>query len=312
MILTRISLRQWALFLKRNGGLIKLSSMIFIGLGFTFVGYRLIRSWPELSDYRFRFHPGYFLLSLLLYSVGLMAAVLCWGLILRRLGEEVSFRRNIKLYCYSNLAKNVPGKVWYALGRVYLYEREGVAKTVTAMAIALELGLFVLAGSLLAGLMLPFSSVDLTGRDYAFIALLLCAGAILMHPPIFNRFANFIVKRQKEDVDPIAVGFGDIVIWLLLNSAVLVIAGVALFCVMNAFYPTAAENLLTLIGAWALSAAAGNLIFWMPSGLGVNEGMLALVISSFAPFPIAVAAAIIWRAWGFFCEACWVLIATRL
>ena len=62
-----------------------------------------------------------------------------WMYIIARFGYSVPYGRSLKVWLLSQAGRYVPGKVWFALGRIYLNEREGVPKSVTTVATALEL-----------------------------------------------------------------------------------------------------------------------------------------------------------------------------
>ena len=49
-----------------------------------------------------------------------------WQYMLGRFGHRVGFLKSMRIWFLSQAGRYIPGKVWYALGRVYLCEREGV------------------------------------------------------------------------------------------------------------------------------------------------------------------------------------------
>ena len=72
--------------------------------------------------------------------------------------------------------------------------------------------------------------------------------------------------------------------------------GSGFFLLCAGFYPVSWHNMLPFAGIFSLSWVIGFLAFITPSGLGVREGAMALLLAPFipAPFPaiIALAAAL--------------------
>src|SRR3990172_11713077 len=75
------------------------------------------------------------------------------------------------------------------------------------------------------------------------------------------------------------------------------LAGVSFYIFIRAFYPVELHYILIISGIYAISYAAGFIIFFMPAGLGVREGTLTLLLSLFIPMPVAIGISLLSRLW---------------
>lgn len=281
------------------------------GLITAWITYRVWLDWGTVVDYHTQWHFGYLLASLTFQAPGWLLLVYNWGLIIGRLGGKTSFRAHLKTYAYSNLARSLPGRVWFIVGRVYLYEQQGVSKVVTSTGSVLEWLLVGIAASCLYLLSVLFHRS--TSLPLSWFVLLVALGGIFFHPVIFNPVVNWVMRRfHQEGQHAIQVRFGDTLLWLALDAIVVAFGGFALFFVINAIFPVSMTHLAVATGAWSLSVAVSNLLFWLPGSLVLREGAMALALASVFPTPIAVLITIVWRVWLTILDLCWAALATRL
>jgi len=276
------------------------------------IAYRLSKSWQEIDLTQFTLDPKYLVASFIAHAFGLALAAFGWALIIHRLERESALLKSAKIYYYANVPKNVPGVFWYIIGRVYLHEKEGVAKTITTLAVALELILITLASSvvfMVCLLLQPGSSV----MDWRYILLLLLGEAVLLHPTVFNKGINRLISllNRQHEVQ-VALRFQDVFLWLVLYTAIISIGGGALFLLVNAIYPISLDRLPLITKAWAISVIGSSLAFWFPANRGIRDGILVVALNSFLPISAAVSSALLWRVWITISEIFWALVATRL
>jgi hypothetical protein len=276
------------------------------------IGYSLFKSWRQIDLSSFSLDARYLLAPVVPHAVGLALAALAWGLIIRQLNPGSSLLKSAKIYYYTNVPKNLPGTVWYILGRVYLHEKEGLAKAVTTVAVVLETLLSLLASALvyMACLALrPGSSVV----DWRYVVVIFLAGAALLHPAIFNRVVNYLITLLgQQDSTRVQLRIQDIGLWLALYVVIVGLASVALFLLVNAVYPVPADTFPLIASAWAISIIGSNLAFWLPAHSGIRDGILVVALNSFLPVSAALVIAVVWRLWTTVDELLWAAIATRL
>jgi hypothetical protein len=102
---------------------------------------------------------------------------------------------------------------------------------------------------------------------------------------------------MKKETIPERITYRDILQLFLMYNGVVLIQGIAFYFFVNALCYVPLGNLFVLTGSFAVAGALGTLSFFSPSGLGVREGILALLLSSSVVAPIAVLISLLARLW---------------
>lgn len=284
-----------------------------ISLPFIFLGYTIYRNWHEVVSYEWTVNYAYVALSFILYSLALGVAIRGWGSIMERLGGPCSFRKNARIYCLSNLARRLPGSLWFIAGRVYWYEKEGIAKSTTSAGVLWEMILMILSGLLVYLSSLPLCPDLWSAGGFYLLLLSIPLGIAVIHPTALGILLNFLLRKLgRRQVLISKVSPRDTLRWLLLYALVWIMGGIILFLFISAFHPMSIIHLPALIGIWALSGVTACLIFFVPAGLGIKEVTLALLLSRYLPLPIATVIALLLRVWLTLSELVWTLVYLRL
>lgn len=228
-----------------------------------------------------------------LYGLALILAVFLWGSMMNQFGTPLPWRTHWYIYTTTNVTRRLPGSIWHVAGRALLYHQQGIARRATAVVSGLEMLLMLLGGALLllvsGGLALP----QVAGRWQGLLMMagLLGALLLLLYPSNWQRLRALSGNiTDKESLPPPLLftwllGYG--MIWLLGGSVVFVLAAALVPLPWLAWPGT--------IGAWVLAGLAGLLIMILPSGLGVTELSLTLLLSAYMPPPIALLVALVTR-----------------
>jgi len=281
---------------------------LIVSLSFGYLGYTLVRNWSQLVSYEWQINYYQTVWIFVSYSLSLTLAFLGWGLILSHFTEVRSLRKHLKYYIYANLLRRVPVPWFYFFGRVYLYEREGIAKSVMATASLLEYILLVLSGIVVYLLTLPFLPQSPTWRSWWFLVGILIVGGSLLHPRMVQTVLRLLGQKELS----VPFGYNNILLWLTLYSLVWIGGGVMLYAVVNSLYILPLACLPTVIGAWVLSGLVTTLVFVTSAGLGLKELTLSLLLSYVMPLPLAVVASLLMRVCLILLEIVWGIVALRL
>lgn len=265
---------------------------------FYFLISRLVRDWDKIPWSELRFSiPMVVLAFALIFFAYIPLYGFTWKVILAGMGERISTWQAISILAVSQMGKYVPGKVWYALGRIYLARRLGIPEAKTAVSALIETGFALLAAALLfalAVLLLPVAGIP--GRAYlAFLLVPVCL--ILLWPPVLNRLIGFLLRRLRQPVFDIRLSAGRIAAILGLYVAMWLAQGIGCFALVNSFYPLALDKLPMLVGGYALSWILGFLVLVSPAGLGIREGIFTFALKLILPGPVAIIAALLSRLW---------------
>jgi uncharacterized membrane protein YbhN (UPF0104 family) len=261
-------------------------------------------------------HPAWLALSGLLYICALGCCNFFWYRLLRSLGLRPPGLAVIRAYYVGLMGKYLPGKAWALVARAALARAAGIRPAITGVTAIYEVLTTMSVGALLAAVFFAVQAPDtfpitdwsalrhiLTERIpdagagdrkvLVFIALFLLAlVGIPVLPFIYNKLAhhlrslkNLAAKQVDADADHsplpqmrLAMLSQGIIIgcvnWLLM--------GASLWATLQALHPVAqmptVREWCGLSALMALAYVAGFVILIIPSGLGVREFFLRLLL----------------------------------
>jgi len=259
---------------------------------FGFMLRSLYLEWDEIVAYRWTFD---YLALTIAFSLMLSAAAFyayLWKLILNRLGTPLSYRKSYRIFFLSQLGRYIPGKVWSILGLVYLSEKEGVSKVISGASVILQLLLQIVSGVIVFALGLPFwSDVDSPAGLSVLVVVSLLA-LVLLHPTLVTRCVNLSLRLTGQAEVELSWSYGYLLGQLALWIGFWLLNGVAYHFLIRSIEPSALPHVVVLAGIFSLAWVAGFLSLITPSGLGVMEGTLALLLSFFLPVHVATIVAL--------------------
>jgi uncharacterized membrane protein YbhN (UPF0104 family) len=228
-----------------------------------------------------------------------------WQYIMRKFGYPLPYGTTLKVWLLSQAGRYVPGKLWFALGRIYLCEREGIPAGVTTIATALELAL-VLGSAIVVFGLASLVRPSMGGQPYIWSIWLVPVIIICVHPRILRLGLSAVRRLRKRATRP-AAGTGELGAFTMSYADVLKILGayVLCWCVYGVGYyliataiglkatgvstpvPPNVTLLPEMIGINALSWAGGFVSLITPAGLGVREGISTFLLSGLLdkPYP---------------------------
>ena len=282
-----------------------LLGLALFGTMVAFVIYNLYHEGSTLLTQLTHINPLGIGLSFVLYSCALALAILGWVAIASRRTNVHDWKRHVTVYCYANLARRIPGFLWYVVGRAYLYRRDEVGLIPVSAASALEMVLIVLSG------LVSYALLNL-GRwptQWAWGMILgIGAGLVMIHP----RLLQWILSKMKHANIMEHIRYRDVATWLAVYVGVWVLGGLALFSVVYAIQPVDLVRAPGIIASWSLSGAISTLVVFLPAGLGVREAALSMLLLPFIPAPLAVTVALMMRVLLTLYEIVWALVAVRI
>lgn len=274
----------------------KVVSIIIILIIFYFLITTLISNWQKIPFAELRFGPFSLLLSFVFLFIYFLMLALGWENIVKELGGTIQFPKAFWIISTSQIAKYVPGGIWYTLGRVYLCRTEKVRGEIIVLSVILETCILMLTNLVLflisvvflkdAALLSPLLSV-------VFIIVLL----VVLYPPLLNRFVNIAMKILKRPVIKLEMKYLHLLRLCVYFFGVWLAQIIGFFLLINAIYPVSAPQIFSLAAAYTLSWITGFIVLFAPGGLGVREGMMSLLLSSQLPLPLAIGMSFIARVW---------------
>ncbi len=255
------------------------------------VMYRLyFKNLDTLMDIRHQINLWPIALTFPIFFLGEILASLAWGKMMNDLTSPMPISRHQIIFIVTHAGRRIPGTVWHVIGRVFWYERLGISKRVTTFVNVLETVMLVWAGLIMTILLFPFVAESQTDKFWFFLGgILLSTG--LMHP----RFLKFVLQRFEKSEQIERLTFKAIITWLFFYLLLWLVGGTILFLILKALFTVPLSFWPTCVAAWSFTGVAATLVLILPSGLGLTEATLSLLLSTQIPSSIAVEAAILAR-----------------
>ena len=269
--------------------------LLFGGLAVALQG-----GWERLGEHQWQFEPWAVGLSLAAMIAASVWGAVAWLAVARAFGAPLGARPALRIFSTSNLGKYLPGKVLHAFARVYLAQQEGVALPLATASVLTDVVLSTAAALLVVVLALPTIVTALTDLDGPLVTGLavvgVVAGLAMLHPVALN-FGFRLGRRLMPGraFPTIQVGYGTILRIFVLYLVLWALYAAALFASIQAVHPISATTFPTLSAIYTFSYLSGLVMPLAPAGLGVREGLMALLLSQLMPLPAAAAASVLVR-----------------
>ncbi len=255
----------------------------------------LLGNWGQLASYPWRLSAVSLALSLAALMVQIVLLGTIWWRALILVGDRLTWRSGLAVWLQAQLARYVPGGVWEYAGRYALSAPAGAGKRTMAASVGLEMALQVLSASVFLAVALLLRQ-DALPSGYLVLAVLIILGcALFLSPPVFRQLVNWALHLLHRPPLEMSIAYGDII--LLFGMALLAhgLSGLGFVLFVNGLTPvdwsTAPLLATAFVGAWL----AGYLAVFVPTGIGVREGVLALLLTGVLPVTVTAAAALGYR-----------------
>lgn len=240
-------------------------------------------------------------------STGLLLAVfLAHALLWRRivgdvLGRAPSITAAMRVYFVSALGRYIPGKLWQLTGLALLARRAGIpAVPATAAALIGQIG-FLTTGGLFLTLLLPGWAGPGPALAAALVMVVLAGtmlwlatghgartrAALVRRFPLLESAVNVLARIRPREALLWVIGYG--ITWVML--------GLAFSLFVIAFAPGASGSTRHLAGTVAAAYLGGYVAVFAPAGVGVREGVMAVLLAQVVPAPAAFLVSVASRLW---------------
>ena len=166
---------------------------IFV-FSFGYLGYQIYSQRETILNFHWTVNWQAAVLSFVVFTVALILVAVVWVWIINSFGARVSIRRQFRYFCISNLARRLPGTVWYIAYRAHFYHQEGLSVPLISFATAVEFAVSVISAALIS---LLFAIPVLLQYPLGLIlaSILLLVSVIFLHP----RMIGWLLKRLGQN-----------------------------------------------------------------------------------------------------------------
>ena len=264
------------------------------------VAFFLLRSictqWDVVARHQWSLRWDWLLLSAGLVWLDFITLILLWRFILVRVGEHpLPFRTAYRVWFLSNFGKYLPGKVWTVMGMVYLLNAEGYSAPSVLVSAILNQALSILSGLVLSVIVLGAQASGGTPL-WLLIAVGMLAAAAL-YPPLLQKMINFGLRVVRRESIEIPLSFVTIALLFLVYSGTWIVYGGAFWLLLVGIGIHPSGSFIEIVAIFAASYLLGFLALFVPGGLGVREGALAVLAGRYLPLGLAAPVAVLSRIW---------------
>jgi hypothetical protein len=244
---------------------------------------RLVESFAELDWSSLRIGWPLVGLSILALLCARLTNALNCRQVLGAMGQSIGASRVVPIIWVASLGRYVPGKFAVVAGAAGMLVRLGVRLPVALAALFLSTALMILIG-LVASAPLLFALPALREKLPGAPAIALAgaaAGALCLHPAVFTRLCNVLLRRLKRQLLPERLVLGPFLRAVGMTVLRTMFLGLALWCAVRSLDPTITLASYPLaLGSAGLASCIGFLAIFAPAGLGVHEAVYLLTVGA--------------------------------
>jgi uncharacterized membrane protein YbhN (UPF0104 family) len=274
--------------------------LLAFSLSLYYVATKLGQSIREIGEFDLTMRPGPVVVSWGLTFICVLSGGLLWHLILRGVGARVSLYQCTRIHLLANLGGYLPGYGWRFVGKAYLTQKQGIQLAVVSAAVLLEFFVLAVTRVVVALTVLPPNWLAQRGfellQPYLVPLRVLSWAFLAVLPLAIERLAGWLRLRNVDRWGGIAVNKKPL--WLALVSMSLswLLFGLGLAALLHGLYRVRLSELPLIVYATTASSLVSLMLFVVPGGLAVREGVVIFVLEGAFPDLIVTAGALLGRA----------------
>ncbi|GBF38919.1 lysylphosphatidylglycerol synthase domain-containing protein [Leptospira johnsonii] len=278
-------------------------SIVLYVLIFSFLAFYFRKiEWSRFYDIEFNWL--YILLSVPISLLIRFISPLAWVFLIKSFGQKInSYLQLNYVYAKSWLGRYIPGSVLWIAGKVYFATEQGISKKVLLLTSFLEAAVQVFTGAVVALLFIVASDrLPFLQSQVRYVLLLILIGfAVFLYPGVFNfifRKAYKIYKKEELD-ESIRFRWSTLLQVGIIFSLIHAVSGIPFFFILKTVYPALEyTELIYVSGVTTLAGVIGIVVIFVPSGLGVRDGIQLVLLSKILPDEIVIVSVILLRLWS--------------
>lgn len=277
----------------------------FLAAALVFMLLALRSQWDAVKHYRLALSVWPLLASFGALFLAWLLEISLWRRLLAALGYGLPLSRSASIWFLSNLVRYIPGNIWQFLSMTELGAHSGLPRSVTLASVVLHQVFSNLAGLTVGAYAISYSGIlkpsISASSPYLSVASLSLVALLLLSPVVLPRALRIVSKLVRVELPQPNLSLVTIIALFTAYCFYWLLCGAGFWLLSLAVGAVPAPPLLAWVSAFAAAYVIGYLSLLTPSGLGVREGALALLLARFAggsPVVVVALAARIWISLG--------------
>jgi glycosyltransferase 2 family protein len=268
-------------------------SRVLLAIVLIAVSWVVWKNISDISSYSFELKHGYLVAGFAVILLNYLFCFMIWHMLTASFGLHVPITKAARGWFLSYLGKYIPGKIALLLVRMDAYD--GYSGRKVAVATFVEYIIALVAAFLVVLLSLLFSP-EIVPVHIRWISIL---GTVLLltilYPPLLKRIANTVLKVIRKEPLQSVPAFRNIILFVGTYMLATLISGFAFYLVLNSLSPVSFKYYIIITGVYGIAGLAGLAAFFAPSGIGVREGVIFLILPAFISRPTVIVGALVIR-----------------
>lgn len=272
-----------------NNSTKKILTYIFIAIVIFFFARYVVGNFQEIKSFEINVHFGWLILSLVLWTTSYAGFAFVWREILVALDKNIILSKleALRFYNLTEFSKYIPGGVWSVFSRAYYGESMNTSRRNVLAASAIDAVLTAAVILIMGGI---FMVLYFGGDHFSLIIAAFfigLAGMASLHPKIFYRLANFVLKKLGRE--PLVIGvlsYKRTLNMALFYGFLYIVNSISFFVFVGAFIGFDWSHFFLITATYCLSVGLGIVVFFAPSGIGVREGLMSYFLSFIVASPL--------------------------
>ncbi len=250
----------------------------------------LIANWDQVRQQNIGF-SWWWVLATVVFALAVAVTGSAWGRIVRWLdpSAQILAREAVAVQCLSWVLKYIPGQVGSVTNKVLWAGRKGISRTLVVISFLYENVFLQIASIVPAAVILLISlGPGIFGANASLLLaplLVLIPAGMVLHAPTFRAIvglpARKLLKREVPREYFLTAGQSA---WSALEFVLpRIVNGIGFVIIAQTVSDITPAHWLPFAAAYALAGAIGILAILVPSGLGVREAVIVLILSQYIP-----------------------------
>jgi hypothetical protein len=291
----------------------RLVQPIAIAVAFLLLALLLRSQWNTLIALDWHVRLGYLAVSGACIVGGWLVEVALWRRLVTIFGGRLGYIRAVQLWFASAIVRYIPGNIWQPLSLAARCRTEGIAPETTLAGLTLFhviqiLAVVPIAATYLAtsGLPIAFAAWTHTFSPWWTLPMAVPIVVFLLRPQALIGVANVLLGLVGRDPLPFALTSTELPPLLGISLASWLLFSMGFTALALGFLPEGdvlGDRLPRLMAVYPMAFAIGFVSLITPSGLGVREGAIFVLLSPIVGGAHAVVLALGMRVWEIVLDA---------
>ncbi len=262
---------------------------VIIALVIFFIVKVLWENWQELTKFNWKINWWFLILALLFHAGSFSLLGFSWNAILSEVcGMKLDTKKVWRIFFISQIIRYIPGKVWSFINLgIANKEKLGLRKTYTLLAIFIEITLRMAIGALISVIVL-FEIFHQYSFFYYIVLFLttFAAVTVIFNQNFLNKFLNWIFRKKgKNFISQTKFKLTTLMKLCGIFALHWLVFGIGLYFLIIALNINI--SIFKVVGIDILSWIVGYLSFLTPSGVGVREAVMIVLLTPYASIALA-------------------------